>query len=282
VSECETDEIRVAVCGHVEWIEFVPVERVPNQGEIVHAAESWGEAAGGGGVASVQLARLAGACTLFTAFGDDELGRRCKSELERLGVRVEAAGRAEPQRHGFTFLDSDGERTITVVGLRHGPSGADPLPWDELASCDGVYFVSGDAEAVRRARRGSVLVATARSLPALAEAGVELDALVRSGSDEAERYRPGDLDPQPRVVVETDGDEGGTYAVAGEEPRRFPAAPLPGPRRDTYGAGDSFAAGLTYALAQGLPLEDALALAARCGAAAIARRGAHRERSALA
>jgi ribokinase len=268
----------VAVCGHVEWIEFVPVERVPRQGEIVHATESWGEAAGGGGVAAVQLTRLAGACTLLTAFGDGHLGEVCRSELERLGVRVEAAVRPEPQRHGFTFLDSEGERTITVVGTRHGPSGADPLPWDELAACDGVYFVSGDAEAVRRARAARVLVATARSLPTLGEAHVELDVLVRSGSDESERYRPGDLDPPPRVVVETDGDEGGSYVVAGEE-RRFPAAPLPGPRQDAYGAGDSFAAGLTYALAQGLRLEEALTLASRCGAAAIARRGAHGEKS---
>ncbi|MEX0815983.1 MAG: PfkB family carbohydrate kinase [Gaiellales bacterium] len=274
--------MRVAVCGHVEWIEFVPVERVPRQGEIVHAAESWGEAAGGGGVAAVQLTRLAGACTLFTAFGDDHLGRVCRSELERFGVRVEAAVRPEPQRHGFTFLDSEGERTITVIGLRHGPSGADPLPWEELAACDGVYVVSGDAEAVRLARAARVLVATARSLPALEEAGIEIDVLVRSGSDEAERYRPGDLDPPPRVVIETNGAEGGTYALAGEEPRRFSAEPLPGPRQDAYGAGDSFAAGLTYALAQRLPLDEALALGSRCGAAAIARRGAHEERSALA
>ena len=267
--------MKVAVCGHVEWIEFVPVERVPRQGEIVHATESWGEAAGGGAVAAVQLLRLAGACTLFTAFGDDELGRLCRSELERLGVRVEAAVRPEPQRHGFTFLDYDGERTITVVGLRHGPSGADTLPWDELAACDGVYFVSGDAEAVRRARAARVLVATARSLPALEEAEVKIDVLVRSGSDEAERYRSGDLDPPPHVVIETNGAEGGIYAVAGEEPRSFSAEPLPGPRRDTYGAGDSFAAGLTYGLAQGLPLEEALVLGSRCGAEAIARSGAH-------
>jgi ribokinase len=274
--------MRVAVCGHVEWIEFVPVERVPRQGEIVHAAASWGEAAGGGGVAAVQLTRLAGSCTLLTAFGDDELGRLCRSELERLGVRVEAAVRPEPQRHGFTFLDSDGERTITVVGLRHGPSGDDPLPWDELAACDGVYFVSGDADAVRRARAARVLVATARSLPALEEANVEIDVLVRSGSDEAERYRPGDLHPPPHVVVETDGDKGGTYTRAGTGPRRFAPAALPGPRQDAYGAGDSFAAGFTYGLAQGRSLENALGLAAQCGAAAIARRGAHGGPSAIA
>jgi ribokinase len=45
--------------------------------------------------------------------------------------------------------------------------------------------------------------------------------------------------------------------------------------RDTYGAGDSFAAGLTYGLAEGLPVDDAIALAARTGAAAVTRQGAH-------
>jgi ribokinase len=31
--------MRVAVVGHVEWIEFAQVERVPEPGEIVHALE---------------------------------------------------------------------------------------------------------------------------------------------------------------------------------------------------------------------------------------------------
>jgi ribokinase len=267
--------MKIAVVGHVEWIEFVGVERVPAQGEIVHALEVWAEAAGGGAVAAVQLARLAGASTLFTAVGDDDYGRRVGPELRAHDVRVEAAVRPDPQRHGFTYLDAAGERTITVIGERMGPRRADPLPWDGLADADGVYFVSGDAEAVRAARAGRVLVATARSLPALEEAGVQLDALVRSGSDEGERYRPGDLDPPPRLEVATEGARGGTYSVAGGPARRYVAVPVPGPVQDTYGAGDSFAAGLTYGLAQGLSAEDALALGARCGAEALARRGAH-------
>jgi len=138
-----------------------------------------------------------------------------------------------------------------------------------------VYFVSGDPEAVRAARAARVLVATARSLPALEEAAVELDALVRSGSDEGERYRPGDLDPPPRLEVATAGAFGGTYSVAGGKLLRYAAVAVPGEVRDTYGAGDSFAAGLTYGLASGMPVEDALALGAHCGAEALARPGAH-------
>ena len=51
------------------------------------------------------------------------------------------------------------------------------------------------------------------------------------------------------------------------------AAPLPGPVRDAYGCGDSFAAGLTYGLGAGLAMPDALELGARCGAACLTGRG---------
>lgn len=267
--------MNVAVVGHVEWIEFVRVDHVPARGEIIHAGETWCEAAGGGAVAAVQLARLAGSSTLYTAVGDDELGRKVVPELERHGVTVHAAVRPEPQRRGFTYIDTAGERTITVIGERLGPRRSDDLPWDDLAETDGVYFVSGDAAALKAARASKVLVATARSLATLAEGRVELDALVRSRNDESETYRPGDLDPPPRADVATSGPQGGTFTFAGGAPTHFPPAAAPGPLQDTYGAGDSFAAGLTYGLAEGLGMAEAVALAARSGAAALSRRGAH-------
>ena len=267
--------MHTAVVGHVEWVEFVRVERVPSAGEIVQAGEWWAEAAGGGGVASVQLARLAGSCALFTALGLDERGEAALAQLQGLGVRVEAARHVEPQRRGFTFVDALGERTITIIGEKHVPRGGDSLPWEELAGADAAYFVSGDAAAARAARRGRVLVATARSLPVLREAGVELDALVRSLRDPSERYEAGDLDPEPRLVVATSGSEGGSWRASDGRTGTYLPAPLPGPIVDAYGAGDSFAAGLTYALARGDEVEDAVALAAGWAATALTRRGAH-------
>jgi ribokinase len=267
--------VRVAVVGHVEWVEFVRVERVPVPGEIVQADVWWGEAAGGGGVASVQLARLAGAATLFTALGRDELGDAALEQLTSLGVRVEAARHQEPQRRGFTFVDDAGERTITILGEKHVPRQSDPLPWGELADADGVYFVSGDAEAARAARRARVLVATARSLAVLAEAGVELDALVRSSRDPSEVYERGDLEPRPKLVVATAGGEGGTWETADCRAGAYLPVPPSGPIADAYGAGDSFAAGLTYALARGDEVQAAVAFAAERGTAALTRRGAH-------
>jgi len=262
--------MRVAVVGHVEWVEFVRVESVPRAGEIVHALETWQEPAGGGAVAAAQLARLAGSCVFFTALGADDLGRRSRSELTRLGIDVRAIPDAEPTRRAFTYVDETGERTITVLGQKLRLRGGDSrLPWRELAGLDAVYFVSGDAEALHHARLARVLVATARELPTLREAGVQLDALVGSGDDEGELYRPGELEPAPRVVVTTSAGLGGWVQPGGP----FRPAPLPGTVVDAYGCGDSFAAGLTFALGRGDPVEEAVALAARCGAAVMTGRG---------
>src|SRR2546426_8930706 len=98
------ETMRVAVVGHVEWIQFARVERVPLAGEIIHALEAWEEPGGGGSVAAVQLAKLAGECTFFAALGDDPLGHRAGRDLSALGVRVEAVFRPTRQRRGFPFI----------------------------------------------------------------------------------------------------------------------------------------------------------------------------------
>lgn len=263
--------MKVAVVGHVEWIEFVRVESVPRPGEIVGAQETWEEPAGGGGVAAVELARLAGESTLYCLLGGDELGAQARVRLEAAGIRVHSPPTDDAQRRGFCYLDEVGERTITVIGEKPRPKGGDgTLPWEELSRTDGVFFTAGDAEAVRQARRARILVATARELPTLHAAGVELDALVASGDDEAERYQAGDLDPPPKLVVSTAGSLGGWAQPGGP----YKPAPPPGPYEDAYGAGDCFAAGLTYALAKGLDVPEALVFASERGALALTRRGA--------
>jgi ribokinase len=264
--------MRAAVVGHLEWTEFLPVERVPLPGEIVEPVESFVEPAGGGAVAAVQLARLAGDCTFFTAVGDDELPPHVERRLGELGVRVRAVRRAgKPTRRAFVYLDAQGERTITTIGERLVPARADDLPWDELADARAVYFVGGDADALRAARAADAVVATARIVDLLASARVQLEAVVGSSKDASERYRA--VDPTPKLVVATAGAAGGRWTAAEGHSGEWAAAPLPGPPGDAYGAGDSFAAGLTFALGERYDTADALALAARCGATCMTGRG---------
>jgi ribokinase len=265
--------MKVAVVGHVEWAHFVKVDQTPQGGEIVRSNQSWHEAGGGGGVAAGQLAKLAGSCTLFTAVGDDDAGEKVIEQLKTLGVEVYATKvKDSPTKEAIVHLEADKERNITVIGDLK-PSGKDKtLPWEKLAEMDAVYFVSGDAEALKAARKAKKLVATARVLPVLKEAAVQLDGLVMSRKDEGELYAPGDLDPAPGLVVKTGGTDGG-FTETGESYAAEVVAPID--LKDLYGCGDSFAAGLTFALGEGKSTDEALKLAAHCGADAAMRNGAH-------
>ncbi|MEQ1500937.1 MAG: PfkB family carbohydrate kinase [Myxococcota bacterium] len=269
--------MRAAVLGHVEWVSFLRVDRSPAPGVIGLATEAWDEPAGGGGVAAVELARLAGACTLYTAIGDDPVGQGLAAAfaaLHRAGrVTVVGPTRPEPHRRAITWLDPNHERTIVVIGEAQALRGADAVP---IGPIDVAYVCKGDADAVRAVRSAArVVVATARMLPVLRQAGIALDALVRSGSDPGEAYRDGDLAPAPALVATTAGADGGAWSTADGRSGRWAIAPLPGPIADSSGCGDSFAAGLAFALAEGRDPDAAVRFAATRGALALTRRGAH-------
>jgi ribokinase len=221
----------------------------------------------------VQLARLAGSCIFFTALGDDERGGWTRRRLEELGVRVETAIRDEPTRRAVVFVDANGERTITTLGRRLEPAAADGLPWNELEGVDAVYVTAGDPGALHEARSARVLVGTSRIADLLARADLYLDAVVGSAADPAEALDPDAFNVPPHLVVRTESVRGGRYETSDGRTGTYDPVSPPGPVVDTYGAGDSFAAGLTFALGAGMEIEEALALAARCGAWCAAGKG---------
>lgn len=265
--------MKIAVVGHVEWAEFAPVERVPKQGDIVQVPATFEVAAGGAAVAAVQIARLAGNCLFMTAVGGDARADLVVPELRKRGLRVEAAHRNSDQRRAFVYLDAEGERTITTIGTRVFPEVEDPLPWDELERFDAVYFTAGNAGTLRAVRAAKNVVATVRAGAALTESGVQVDVLVASANDAGEQYQRGDIDPAPRWVVRTDGSRGGSLESADGEITHWDSHPPFGPRADSYGAGDSFAGGITYGLGRGLPIEKAIEVGAFCGASAVRGHG---------
>lgn len=267
--------------GHVEWVTFARVSHIPRIGEIVHAEDAFEEPAGGGAVAAVQLARLAGEAVLVTALGDDEHGHRSVERLRELGVQVWAAQRSAPTRTAMTLVDDARERTITTFGSRLEPILEDTdIPWSNLAEMDAIYFTAGDVGAVRAARAARVLVSSPRALDALGH-GVPLDALVLSADDAVEQREAARAEQDARLVVSTEGGHGGTYREHDGGSGTWPAAKLPGEPGDSYGCGDSFAAGLTYGLGAGMSVPDALTLAARCGAVCLTGRGPYEHQLSL-
>ena len=262
---------RVGVIGHIEWADFVVVDAVPQPGSITHTDEHFEVAAGGGAVAAVALRELAGHSIFLTAVGEDERGTMAVAELRGRGVEVYASVHAgRRQRRVVTFLDAAAERTIVIVGERLVPLASDQLPWDMCGDLDGVYFTaSGDGVAAQHARRARVLVASSRAAGALED--VRCDVVICSAHDADEVGWMQEIDADVRVF--TEGADGGRYETRDGSQGRWSATALPGPRVDSYGCGDHFAAGLTFGLASGMALGEALAIGARAGAYCLARRG---------
>ena len=258
--------MRVAVVGHVEWVEFLRVEEMPAPGDIIHVSDFWEEPAGGGPGAAAQLRKLAGSCTFFTALGDDEFP----------GDQVYFQGHATPGIYARAFLegriDEHHLQNFRQELAEGGGLSSYPHPYlmPDFWQFPTVSMGLGPLLSIYQARFNRYL--RARGLAQGEEP--KIWAFVGDGeTDESERYETGNLQPTPHVAVLTRGREGGRFSVDGGEWRTFPATPLPGPVVDSYGAGDSFAAGLAYGLAALGDPERAIELAARCGAAVLTGRG---------
>ncbi len=262
----------VSVVGHLEWVDFLRVDHLPIRGEVQAAYRESTHAGGGAVVAAAVLAELGADVGYFCAIGADADGDAAVRELETRGIDVQAARRPTGTRQVLTLLDRDGERTIVTLGERLQPEGADPLDWGRLGQADGVYVTAGDLGAVRRARAARILVATPRLRERLDGDDIKLDALVFSANDADEVRWAQTLAPCTRLMVATEGARGGRWW--GESEGRWSAVPPPGPVRDAYGCGDSFAAGFTYGLAAGMSPAQAAEVGARCGAQMLTRVGA--------
>jgi ribokinase len=264
--------VRVGVVGHVEWVTHARGV-MPRAGEITRLDDSFEEPGGSGGVSAMQVAKLGADCLFVTALADDDAGAIAVERLESGGVKVRAARRTGTQTRAISCVGPSVDRAIVVIGEPVSPRIDDDLPWEELARCDAAYFTGHDPATLIAARRARILVVTTRRIAALVESGVRPDVVIASARDPGEAIDPHELPVVPGATVWTDGAAGGSWIGADGRSGRWQAAPLAGPAIDSYGCGDSFAAGLTVGLARGFGLDAAVALGARCGAACLTGRG---------
>ncbi len=266
-----TSELRLAVVGHIEWVTFVAVDKVAVQGAISHGRGIKEHAAGGGAVAAVQMSKLTKKKVhFFTSLGKDEIGEKCAQELRSYGIEMHIAWREKPTRRGFSFVGEDGNRAITVVGDRLQPSINDDLNWDVLNALDGVFITAGDAKTIQNCRKVKIVCATPRvKIKSLNQSNIQLDALIGSNLDPDERVTKEELNPKPKVTIMTEGAQGGIIYPGG----RYKPILLTKKEIDSYGCGDSFAAGVTAGLAANWDITKAINLGAKCGAECATRFG---------
>ena len=264
---------RICVVGHVEWVTHA-LGTIPIAGGIGMLTDPIDEPGGGGGIAAAQVAKLGAECHFFTAVGDDDTGRRCVERLTALGVVVHAARRLGARHsHALSVVQPGStERTILVDDAPLDATAEDPLDWSLLEGAGACYVTSTHADVLRLARGARRLLVAARRASTLEASGVRADVVVASAGDLDDRLAHA-LSVPPDVLIETAGSEGGRYRGSDGIWKHYLPTSLPGPAVDACGCGDSFIAGLTTGLGRGLAIDEALDLAAICGAACLTGRG---------
>jgi sugar/nucleoside kinase (ribokinase family) len=262
------------------------------------------ELAGAGGIVACGLARLGAEVHLLAEVGDDEDGRELVEEATRRGVHTEGLRRRAGARSPFTliFADESSGRPRQVATFLGTSSEFSVHPEEHrpllarsalVYSCN--YFLlprlrEAVPELFREARaRGALTAYDANAgdgwedparLELLREGIYPVSDLIFLNEDEA-AHLTGQGDPRraveavrpPAATVVVKGGERGAVVRRQGRVFRVGAFPLPGPVRDTVGAGDSFQAAFLYFLLCGASVDHCAVLAAANAASTVLQSG---------
>ncbi len=285
----------VFVVGSINQDFVLQVERRPEPGETVTDARLATHNGGKGANQAAAAALLGASVILLGRVGDDGFGGPLVRALAEKGVETSLVREASEASTGTAFITvtPDGENAITVA-----PGANRSLVPDDVDAASAQIAEARVLVAQMEVPRAVVL----RAVEVAAESGTRallnlappfevprellerLDPLVVNeheaafllgekveGAEGALAAAPRLLDLGPKSAVITVGAAGAVFSDGAT------TAHVPAPEAevvDTTGAGDAFVGALAARLAREAPLEDAVAYAARAGAAAVTREGA--------
>jgi ribokinase len=283
------------VVGSLNMDMVTRVSRFPAAGETM-CGESFRIFPGGKGAnQAVALARLGASVQMVGAIGDDMLGAGYRDILLTEGVGVEGLRVATGRATGTASIEVTvkGENHIIIVGGANDTvDAAFVAERRSIIEASGVLLLqlevplTANLEAARIAKAKGIPVildpAPARKLPAEFLSLVsfltpnETEAAILSGEDTStedgiRKAANALMRSGVRTVVVKAGKRG-AYLVDGAMAKRFPTVDVE--VVDTVAAGDSFNAGLAYALGRGDGIEDALRFANAVGALSTTKEGA--------
>lgn len=255
---------------------------------------------GSAGIFAAGAARLGLRTAIAATLGDDDLGRATRAMLVARGVDVSLVGIDPDRPTGLSInLQRDDDRAILTDrgaipaldvaaavaaverGVRHvhiaslflipalaaegGALVAAAKRVGATVSVDTNFDPAGEFAAPEWLREADVLMPNETEALALAASPGALTA-----GDDALLAAARDLAARGALVAVKRGARG-AVAVRGDEVVQVPAPAATGP--DSVGAGDSFDAGLVWALLDARPLGEALGLACACGALSLRAAG---------
>lgn len=259
---------------------FGGLTHMPQAGEEVFG-DSFASCPGGGANTPMNLGRLGADVTFLTAVGDDEPGRQILAALQNSGVRTLGSTAVPGTRTAVSaVLSTDADRGFASYAGTSGNCFAPAQLQEELQRADLIHTYLGYSIAWDLGRQceeaGKLLSldaswCDAQNTPAVWQELSRCDYL-KLNDVEAARITGLD-DPQAalkklagtvkRGVVITLGSRGSIGMTAWESTTCICQEVVSaGPFRDSCGAGDAYAAGFLFGLAQQLTLAECMELGA--------------------
>jgi ribokinase len=282
---------QVVVIGSLNMDIVVEAKRPPLMGETVHGNQVHFIPGGKGANQAVASARLGAKTMMIGAVGADAFGTELLQALKQEGIDVEAVKTEADSHTGVaSIVLSQGDNQIIVVAGANGQVTAADIDQhvDKIKQSDVVLLqleipletvIYAAAKAKELGKTVVLNPAPARELPD----ELQEDVLI---PNESELYLLAQADAKIELadamhamlqkgvstVVTTLGSKGAAYLTAEGEQGLVASHRVQ--VVDTTGAGDSFNAGFSYALAGGAAIEEAVAFATKVAALAVTKLGA--------
>jgi ribokinase len=285
---------KIVVVGSSNTDMIIKLDRIPKPGETRLGGEFVTAAGGKGANQAVAAARAGGAVTFIARVGQDMFGERAVAGLVENGINVDHVQYDQsPSGVALIFVGADGENSIGVAGgananlspadvqkAKNAFDAADVVVMQletplatvqaaaELADAKGALVILNPAPAQslpdKLLQKISILTPNESETELLT--GVEVD-------DEASCSRAADilLGKGVETVIITLGSRG---AFVASPTLRQLVTGFQVQQVDTTAAGDTFNGALAVALAEGMPMLDAVRFANAAGAVAVTRMGA--------
>ncbi len=285
----------ILVVGSSNTDMIIRVPHIPGPGETILGGRFSMAQGGKGANQAVAAARAGGQVTFVARVGDDVFGEQAIRSFEAGGIDSRFVRRAPGLPSGIAMIDVDdrGENSISVA------SGANAFLSVEDIEMAGEAFADADivllqlespletveAAARKAQEKGVPVILNPAPARPLDDGLLKLVSLLTPNEHEAERLTgipvrdEADARPAARrlrqrgaVRVAITLGERGVFALSNELEGYFPAfevMPV-----DTTAAGDVFNGALAVALAEGMPLAEALRFAQAAAAISVTRPGA--------
>ena len=261
------------VIGPIAWDTVVQVPRLPESGGFVQADQLQGRPGGAGANVAIALASTDATVHMAGYVGDDDAGTRMRTVLSESGVDVRHVTTLPGHTSEVMILiEPSGERTM--IGLYPDLLHDVPMPIAAVQPGDVVYFAAWRdvfLPAMKDFEDRGVVVTTVPDpvMPLDLPASYVIGSRAQyEGKDPAQwKARPNSWLRAQAVTRSADG----ALLYEADRVSTFPARQVP--VADTTGAGDAFAAGFLYKIADGHTAPEAVHAGITWAAAAVQQSG---------